>query len=177
VAIGVGWSKLEFEALGWTFEDRGVRTDEIIDILRTVWEEDYVPIETPHYHLPGVRILPKPVHRIPIWVAGHSEPGYRRAVARGDGFHGEAGSEITVDNVAARVARIRRDKPNQDFVFSVYTWQWDPSERPSDEIKRERDIYEQAGVQHVVIALRSPDVDSRLKAVEQLARLFTLDPR
>jgi hypothetical protein len=51
-----------------------------------------------------------------------------------------------------------------------------PANAP-DEIGREREIYERAGVQHVIIALRSPDVDSRLKAVEQLALLFNLEPR
>src|SRR5436190_8976703 len=35
IAAGVGWSKAEFDALGWRFEDRGRRTDEIIALLRT----------------------------------------------------------------------------------------------------------------------------------------------
>jgi alkanesulfonate monooxygenase SsuD/methylene tetrahydromethanopterin reductase-like flavin-dependent oxidoreductase (luciferase family) len=177
VAIGVGWSRLEFEALESNFADRGARTNEIIDILRTAWEKDYTPVDTPHYKLPPVRILPKPAHPIPIWVAGHSEPGYRRAVERGDGFHGEVGEDIQPSNIAARVARIRRDRPEESFTFSVYTWAWDPSQRPEDEILRERDVFESAGVQHMVISLSSPDPDSRLQTMERLARMFKLEPR
>jgi probable F420-dependent oxidoreductase len=177
IAIGVGWSKSEFDALGSTFADRGIRTNEIIEILRTVWEKDYVRFDGPHYHLPPVRILPKPAHRIPIWIAGHSEPGYRRAVERGDGFHGEAGYGITASNLAERVARVRRDRPEDSFPFSVYTWQWDPGQRNEADILRERDIYEVAGVQHVVIALSSPDPGSYLRSVERLAEILELKPR
>jgi probable F420-dependent oxidoreductase len=177
IAIGVGWSKPEFEALGSNFADRGVRTNEIIEILRTAWEKDFVPIDTPHYHLPGVKILPKPAHRIPIWVAGHSEPGYRRAVERADGFHGEQGGDIQPENIADRVARIRRDRPEQSFTFSVYTWGWDLGERSEEDVLRDRDTYEAAGVQHVVISLRSRDAESRLQTVERLAKIFDLKPR
>ncbi len=165
-----------FEALGSNFSDRGVRTDEIIGILRNAWEKDFVPIDTPHYQLPPVKILPKPAHRIPIWVAGHSEPGYRRAVAYGDGFHGEAGGG-RMDDVVAKVARVRRDRPEESFTFSVYTWEWNLDERDEADILRERDAYEAAGVQHIVIALRSADPHSRLQMVERLAKLLELEPR
>ena len=33
--IGVGWNEQEFDIVGETFRNRGKRTDEIIDILRT----------------------------------------------------------------------------------------------------------------------------------------------
>jgi probable F420-dependent oxidoreductase len=177
IAIGVGWSKTEFDALGSNFADRGVRTDEIIDILRIAWEQDYVPIDTPHYHIPPVRIFPKPVHPIPIWVAGWSEPAYRRALQRGDAFHGEAGSDINSSNIAERVARIRRARPDPTFLFSVYTWGWDPGQTSEQDILRERDAYEAAGVQHVVISLSSPDVVSRLETMEHLAKMFGVGAR
>jgi probable F420-dependent oxidoreductase len=176
IAVGVGWSKPEFEALGSKFEDRGVRTNEIVGILRTAWESDFVPIDTPHYHLPPVKILPKPAHRIPIWIAGHSEPGYRRAVELGDGFHAEAGDD-RFNDPEARVADVRRFRPEESFTFSVYTWEWSPAERNEADILRERDIYEAAGVQHVVIALRSADPEARLQMVERLAKLLELRPR
>src|SRR4029079_9092763 len=40
IGAGVGWSAAEFEALGYRFEDRGARTDEILDLLRVAWRED-----------------------------------------------------------------------------------------------------------------------------------------
>ena len=177
ISIGVGWSPGEFAALGSSFDDRGARTDEIVGILRAVWERDFVPIDTPHYRFPPVKLQPKPVHRIPIWIAGFSEPAYRRAVALGDGFHGEAGPDITPENVAERVAGIRRDRPEDTFTVSVYTWDWDVGRRDAAEILMERDLYEAAGVQHMVIALRSPDPASRLATLKRLAEMLELKPR
>jgi probable F420-dependent oxidoreductase len=170
IAIGVGWSKIEFDALQSTFVDRGSRTNEIIEILRTSWREDFVPINTTHYQLPPVKIRPRPAHPIPIWISGDSEPAYRRAIDLGDGFHGEVGA----GNIAKTVDRIRRHRPEPSFTFSVYTAQWDPSQRKEADILEEREIYEEAGVQHVVIALGGPDPDARLQLVKRLATILEL---
>jgi probable F420-dependent oxidoreductase len=177
IAIGVGWSTLEFAALQASYEDRGARTDEIIGILRQAWTTDFEPIDTPHYHLPPVRVMPKPAHDIPIWISGYKEPAYRRAVTLGDGYHGEVGVNITPENIAERVTRIRRDRPEESFTFSIYTWHWNPDERTEDDILRERDAYEAAGVQHIVLALTNPDGDSRHRAMDRLAKLFEIAPR
>ena len=101
----------------------------MIQIIRTVWKEDYVPISTPHYQLPPVKIAPKPAHPIPLWIAGTSERAYRRAVELGDGYHGHAVQDITVENVVDRVERIRRHRPEESFTFSLYTWEWDLTRR------------------------------------------------
>jgi probable F420-dependent oxidoreductase len=177
IAIGVGWSPDEFDALGSNFTDRGARTDEIIGILRGAWENDYVPIDTAHYQLPPVKIAPKPAHRIPIWIAGYTEPAFRRAVTLGDGFHGEAGVDINESNLGERVARMRRDRPEESFTISVYTWEWNIGERDESDVLRERDAFEKAGVQHVVIALRSADADTRMNTVRRLAEILPLEPR
>jgi probable F420-dependent oxidoreductase len=177
ISIGVGWSTVEFAALQASYEDRGARTDEIIAILRSAWTTDFVPVDTPHYQLPPVRILPKPAHPIPIWVSGYQEPAYRRAVTLGDGYHGEVGVNITPENIGERVARIRRDRPEESFTFSIYTWHWNPDEHSESDLLRERDAYEAAGVQHVVLALTNPDADSRCRAMEKLAKLFDVTPR
>jgi probable F420-dependent oxidoreductase len=176
-SFGVGWSKAEFDALGAEFSNRGARADEMIEIIRRAWREDYVPIQTAHYDLPAVKIAPKPAHPIPIWVAGTSEPAYRRAVELGDGFHAHAVQDVTAENVAERVARVREHRPETSFTFSVYTWEWNPSRRAEDEILAEQAAFEEAGVQHVVIALDTTDLDARLADIRRLAELFGITPR
>lgn len=175
-SFGVGWSKAEFDALGADFSTRGARVEEMIEIIRTAWREDYVPFRTPHYDLPAVKIAPKPAHPIPIWVAGTSERAYRRAAELGDGYHGHAVQDITAENVADRVARIRDRRPEESFTFSVYTWEWNPSRRSEDEILAEHTAFEAAGVQHVVIALDTADLDTRLADIRRLAELFGITP-
>jgi probable F420-dependent oxidoreductase len=176
-SFGVGWSKEEFEALGSNFHDRGARCEEIVSIIRTAWSQDYTPITTAHYELPPVKIAPKPAHPIPIWIAGTSERAYRRAIEIGDGYHGHAVQDITADNVADRVARIRQGRPEDSFTFSVYTWEWDLDRRSEDDLLAERDAYAEAGVQHVVIALATADLETRRTNVRRLAELLELTPR
>ena len=60
IGVGVGWSEEEFRALGHEFHNRGARTDEIIDVLRTCWTDDPVSFDGEHYELVDLRLLPKP---------------------------------------------------------------------------------------------------------------------
>jgi probable F420-dependent oxidoreductase len=176
-SLGVGWSKAEYEALSSDYSNRGARMDEIIGILRTAWTDDYVAIETDHYQLPPVKVSPKPAHKVPIWVAGASERAYRRAVELGDGYHGHAGDDINVETVADRVARIRKSRPEESFTISVYTWDWDLGHRDEDAVLKERDTFQAAGIQHVVIALSTPKVEERLAVTRRLADLLEVSSR
>lgn len=176
-SFGLGWSELEYQALSSDFHTRGARLDEIVEILRTVWSEDYVAIETPHYSLPPVKIAPRPAHPIPLWISGKSEAAFRRATSIGDGYHGHALRDIVLDNVDEKVARVRRDRPEESFTFSVFTWEWNFAHHSEEEILAEKKAYEAAGVQHVVIALDTVELESRLTTMERLAELLEIPPR
>jgi probable F420-dependent oxidoreductase len=85
LTVGVGWSKIEFHLLGQRFEQRGRRTDEMIEVLRKLWTGDWVEHHGEFYDFDRLRMSPAPAARIPIWVGGISEPALRRA-ARHDGW-------------------------------------------------------------------------------------------
>jgi probable F420-dependent oxidoreductase len=173
LGAGVGWSAGEFAALGQSFDDRGSRTDEIIDVLRACWTEDPVAFGGEHYEFADLRLLPKPAHPIPIWVGGGSEPAYRRAVERGDGFQA-----IGLDPPRAKevCARLRADRPDTGFTISLRTG-WDPQGMEPDEIRRELDEFAAEGIQHVVSAPWRSGVDDWLRSMEQLAGLVGLHTR
>ncbi len=86
LGVGVGWSAPEFGALGYDFDNRGARTDEILQLFRTVWRDDPASFQGQHYQFDDIRVLPQPAHEIPIWVGGAARAAHRRAVALGDGF-------------------------------------------------------------------------------------------
>jgi probable F420-dependent oxidoreductase len=167
VGAGVGWSAAEFAALGQSFVDRGRRMDEMLDVLRASWGPDPVSFDGEFVHLDAMKVLPKPAHDIPIWIGGSSEVSYVRAVTRGDGFHA-----IGLDPAGATavVERIRRDRPELSFTISLRTG-WDPQGMDVDVIRRERDEFEAAGIQHVVSAPWRSDIDSWLRSMELLAEL------
>jgi probable F420-dependent oxidoreductase len=165
--VGTGWSKREFEALGWGFEDRGARTDEIIDALRTCWRDDPSSVDGQHVSFRDIRVLPKPAHDIPIWVGGSGERAHRRAVEKGDGFHAIG---LTPQTVGPVVERIRRDRPDPTFVISLRTG-WDPQGMEPDLIREEREAFEEAGIQHVVAAPWRNDIDAWLRSMDLLAEI------
>ena len=177
IAVGVGWSEGEFAAMGSEFHTRGRRTDEILQILRSCWQGGITSHSGEFYSYPPLKILPQPAHPIPLWPSGWGEPALRRAVKYGDGFHG--GSNAAADAAMPKFARrLRKERPDPStFTVSMYTHEWDPAETAADLIRRRLDIYETAGVQHIVAALSRRDIDSWLHSTEMLAGIVGLRPR
>ena len=88
-AIGLGQEDpREYEACGVSKEDRGLRTDEAMAVLRRLWKEDNVTYEGQFFSLHDVTINPKPVQTpsLPLWVGGHSTAAQRRVGRMGDGW-------------------------------------------------------------------------------------------
>ncbi len=87
VSVGVGHAVREFEVLGVPFEERGRRTDEILEAMKILWTESEPVFEGAYYSIEGLAFEPKPVQqpRPPIMVGGNSKPALRRA-ARHDGW-------------------------------------------------------------------------------------------
>ncbi len=167
VAVGVGWSEPEYAALGYDFRNRGERLDEAIDLFRKVWSEDPVSYHGRFSSFDDLRVLPKPGHRIPIWVGGSSEPAYRRAALRGDGYQAVG---LTVEDVGPVVERIRHDHPEASYPISLRTG-WDPQGMDPGRIRDERSAFSEAGVQHVVAAPWRRDLDAWIRSMDQLAEL------
>jgi probable F420-dependent oxidoreductase len=171
IAIGVGWSELEFDALGYSFHDRGRRTDEISALLRTCWRDDPASFHGAFYNFDDIRVLPKPAHEIPMWFGGSSEPAYRRGVRLGDGFQLIG---LTPEEARAPIQRLRDDRPENAFVISLRTG-WDPQGMEDGRIERERDGYADAGFQHIVSAPWRSGLDDWLRSMEQLAGIVGLE--
>ena len=87
LGVGVGWMREEVAALGINPDERGSRTDEAIEALRVIWQEDEPSWTGRHFPFDPVRSQPKPVQpTVPILVGGHSPAAARRAGRLGDGF-------------------------------------------------------------------------------------------
>ena len=75
LGIGVGWNPVEFTALGESFENRGRRIEEQIEVLRLLWTENPIEFHGKWHHIESAGINPLPVQRpIPIWM-GAGAPG------------------------------------------------------------------------------------------------------
>jgi probable F420-dependent oxidoreductase len=167
VAAGVGWSAPEFAALDQDFSNRGARMDEAIDIMRLVWKEDPASFQGKHYRFADMKVQPKPAHDIPIWIGGGGPAAHGRAIKRGDGFHAIS---TPPEELAPIIASLRKERPGDDFVVSYRTG-WDPQGMPPDEIRTEREAYEDAGVSYVVAAPLRTDLDDWLRSMDLLAEI------
>jgi probable F420-dependent oxidoreductase len=167
IVAGVGWSRAEFEALGQDFTNRGARTDEALDIFRTVWSDDPASYEGRHHRFSDLRVLPQPAHRIPILVGGRSDAALRRATTRGDGYQGLS---TPPDELAALVRRLRSERPEEAFTISYRTG-WDPQGMDPQLIRDELAAYGEAGVTHVVSAPWRTDAASWIRSMELLVDL------
>ena len=87
LGVGIGWNRLEYEALGESFGDRGRRIEEQVAVLRALWCENPVSFEGRWHHIEDAGINPLPVQRpIPIWFGGMAEPVIERIGRIGDGW-------------------------------------------------------------------------------------------
>ncbi|AMO69625.1 hypothetical protein DOK_15069 [gamma proteobacterium BDW918] len=143
-AIGVGWSKDEFELLQQDFHTRGKRADEMIEIMRLLWTGKFVEYHGQHYQFPPLEMNPAPTAYIPIWVGGISDAAMRRAARVGDGWVSDL---QTSDDILASIAKIqvyRKEYGRENLPFSVMA-------TPSDAFTP--DAYkrlEEGGVSHIL---------------------------
>ena len=103
LGVGVGWCEEEFTLLGQQFTDRGKRTDEMLELMKALWQPGWTDFDGEFYRTPRLEMTPTPP-RIPIYVGGLSDIALRRA-ARNDGWIGDL---IGMDQAIAGADRIRQ---------------------------------------------------------------------
>jgi len=87
LGVGIGWNRVEYEALGQDFSTRGKRLQEQITLLRLLWTEQTVTFSGTFDRITGAGLAPMPVQRpIPVWVGAQSPRAYRRAGRLADGW-------------------------------------------------------------------------------------------
>jgi alkanesulfonate monooxygenase SsuD/methylene tetrahydromethanopterin reductase-like flavin-dependent oxidoreductase (luciferase family) len=75
LGVGIGWNRVEYQALGQDFSTRGRRLEEQITLLRRLWTEQTVTFHGTFDQITGAGLAPMPVQRpIPVWIGAHSPP-------------------------------------------------------------------------------------------------------
>ena len=96
LGVGTGWNHVEYESLGVPWSGRGRLFDEQIELMRRLWADAVVDVDTPHHRIDRAGIAPRPDQPIPIWLGGSSEIAMRRAAQIGDGFTFASAGNSTV---------------------------------------------------------------------------------
>ena len=89
LGIGVGGEfRKEFDAVGVPVNERGVRTDEALEVIHRLMTEKDVHFDGRFTKLGGVSISPRCVQqpRVPFWGAGRKDGAMRRAAKYAEGW-------------------------------------------------------------------------------------------
>lgn len=138
LAVGAGYLKGEFAALGVDHNERNELFDEALDVIKAIWTSDEVTVEGRHFSARGVTAHPRPISEPhpPIWIGGNSAQARQRVADRGNGWcpfpapSGLAKAARTValdtserlaeaiDDLTARLDAAGRDPVSVDIAFS-----------------------------------------------------------
>ncbi len=88
LAVGAGYLKGEFAALGVDHAERNELFDEALGVLRAIWTGDDVTVEGRHFSARGITAHPRPTSdpHPPIWIGGNSGRARQRVAEHGDGW-------------------------------------------------------------------------------------------
>jgi probable F420-dependent oxidoreductase len=151
LAIATGFNPLEFAAVGVPLNERGRRQHEILTVLQALLSGEPASYDGTYFSFPEIIVEPKPTRRVPVYVAGGSQPdvtpdGVRQSVidriARSDGWVTPTYAPLDLlESDWRRIEAARAESPDAGtpFVFAhmnfVHVVDTDDGERARDEQK------------------------------------------
>ena len=191
LAVGAGYLKREFAALGVDYDERNDLFDEALRVIRTVWTSDDVTFEGRHFTAKGITAHPRPVTHPhpPIWVGGNAAAARQRVADHGDGWcpfaapAGLAKGTATIpmdtlellasgiDDVRRRVDAAGRDPSAIDVAFTNHAGgvPGTPGFDLETHVARNEEL-EALGVTWIQVALPGDSLAHLLEAIEEYGR-------
>ena len=150
LGVGIGWNRVEYEALGQDFSTRGRRLDEQITLLRRLWTEQSVTFSGTFDQITGAGLAPMPVQRpIPVWIGAQSPPAYRRAGRLADGWFPQMAPGPQLDEARRIVAEAAAEAGRNPASLGMegrLGWQED-----RDKLAAEMRQWREAGATHLSV--------------------------
>ena len=191
LGVGVGAMTPEFDALGIPMSQRGSLTNESMDIMRELWSNEDPRYSSDRWEFGDLKFSPKPMQseggspHVPLWVGGASPGALRRAARRGNGWHpsGMSAEEFAIGRQRVRELAESAGRDPDDLVMSVRVeveaHGGPSSDRAADRSRLPGDdpagmiagisAFQEAGVQHIVLALNTGDVGRLRELMHSIA--------
>jgi len=171
LGVGIGWNKVEYEALGEDFGNRGKRSEEQIELMRRLWTEESVTFDGKFHTVTGAGLAPLPVQRpIPVWIGAGSTPGYERAGRIADGWFPMVVPGPQLDAARSVVDRAAVDAGRDPKAIGMEAWvKWQGG---ADDVVAKVAKWVQVGASHISINTMGAGlktVDDHLAALTAVA--------
>ena len=184
LGVGVGAMTEEFQALGIPMRQRASLTNESIKLMRELWSSPSPSYHSRRWEFSDLYFSPKPVQKpsIPIWVGGSSPGALQRVATLGDGWHpsGVSPEEYSLAKREIEDLAVAAGRDPAQLTWSIRV-EVEVHGGPSSDRAANRsrlpgndpagmaaaiEAYGNAGVEHVILALNSGDVDSLIRVME-----------
>jgi probable F420-dependent oxidoreductase len=179
LGLGTGWSEVEFIATGSNPNPRGRRTEEYLQVLRALWNDEVSAFDGEFYTVSPSVMAPRPIQPggPPILLGGTADTALRRAGRLAAGW--VSSSRATLNDIARATQIVRRAAEESgrdpDSIRIVVRGVVQAGRRDDrlplsgnwEQIRAGAQLFEEAGVTELFYDLNwdpligSPDVDSR----------------
>ena len=182
--VGAGWFEGEFDALGVSYEERGARTNEFLEIFDAARHNDVISYDGEHYAFDPISVHPGPVTPggPPLWLGGSSSAAFRRT-AEHDGvgwvISGSSPDEVRTDR--ERLLRAWNDydrtgEPRVGVNVNAYlSEQHAGNDTPlvgtRDEVLEGISAYREAGVDRINLTLSTTPSGDRMSIDERVDQI------
>lgn len=166
LGAGVGWLRREFEALGVDPRKRGAITNETLEIVHQLFDNDVSAYAGEHIAFPEFVFAPRPA-RPPIWIGGAGLKAIERTLKYGDGYYPIGLQSGELAKIAKRLQEeaTKRGRPMPALIVGGMLREGGP-EPMVDRIS----AMQEAGASYYVLGLgRYTDADTFRAGIERFA--------
>lgn len=168
LGVGTGWNAVEYEALGENFHNRGVRSEEQIDVMRQLWAKDVVSYDGRWHKITeaGLNPLP-PKRRIPVWLGGMAPQVIDRVGRIADGWFPFYNPQLGEQVQAVRQAAEAAGRDPADIGIECMTALGD-----AEQIRGRLERMAGLGVTHTAVVTMNAGLDGPQAHIDALRRFW-----
>ena len=174
MGIGIGWNPVEYEALDQDFSTRGKRSEEQIDLLRSLWQNELITYEGKSHKVTDAGINPLPPGgSIPIWFGGTADIVLKRVARLGDGWMPVGKPDDSRQLMIEKLTGYLREEGRNIGDIGIESWVTLKDLSDSD-VQNEIDGWRNLGATHLSVntmngGLKFPD--EHIKSIEKFLQM------
>jgi probable F420-dependent oxidoreductase len=181
LGVGIGWNRVEYEALGVPFQRRGARLAEQIAVMRALWSGEVIDFTGEDHRVRAASMLPRPVRgTVPIWIGCGRTPSALTRVGRfADGWVPLPMRPESFDRALEFVREAARQAGRDPAAIGLHGQVRDCRSDELSRIAAEVEQWRERGATHIsfdTLWQGLPTVDAHLEVLATIGTAIGLNP-